>query len=599
MIKYKLYPFKHIFKNLNIKKKLLLAFFSLIIIPLILLTYTTNKTVSQYLEDQVKFSALRAFDQADSFLNYKLNYIIRTSDVLYNNDNIQDILTRDISRYRNEIIQQQEDASKLSLLFSSIEIDDIQKIQLYATDELVHSNEDISFININYFDDSVSYNRKFLSRDKVLWLPPESIFDETIKDNVPVIPLLRGIRNIKDIKEFIGLLKIYVVKSQIQGILENANITKQGLSYIINSKDKIICSSDDSKVKEFAINRNNLETHLHTGKNWGDIRIRNSNCIILCRTIYNSDWTLVSIIPYGEIQSAGTSIRNQVLVIMLLICGIAYFVAFYLSKLSTKRIHSLTQSIRKVQKGEFDTVITSDINDEIGELENNYNFMIRRIVELIDEQYFSGQQVKQAELKALQAQINPHFLYNTLDLIKWKALEHDVPDIESIVISLAKFYKLSLNKGKEIVSLEDEIMHVSVYVEIQNQRFENQIKLILDIDDSLYNYSILKIILQPIVENSILHGILEKANNSGTIKITGTIESEIITLVVEDDGIGMSEEKLENLFIDESSSQSNGYGVKNINNRIKLNYGNQFGLSYSSSEGQGTRVKITIPAVPI
>ena len=225
--------------------------------------------------------------------------------------------------------------------------------------------------------------------------------------------------------------------------------------------------------------------------------------------------------------------------------------------------------------------------------------MIKKIIELIDEQYRSGQQVKQAELKALQAQINPHFLYNTLDLIKWKSIEHEVPDIESIVYALAKFYKLSLNKGKDIVSIEDEIAHVKVYVEIQNQRFENGISLQVDVDRKLFNYSILKIILQPIVENSILHGILEKDSRCGTIKITGSLNNGIITFFVEDDGVGMSEEKVRQLFLDGYSNQNNGYGVRNINDRIKLHYGSQYGISFKSILGQGTMVKITIPAVPI
>jgi two-component system sensor histidine kinase YesM len=209
-----------------------------------------------------------------------------------------------------------------------------------------------------------------------------------------------------------------------------------------------------------------------------------------------------------------------------------------------------------------------------------------------------GKEVKNAEMKALQAQINPHFLYNTLELINLMALRNNVPEISEIIQTLAKFYKLSLSQGKNVISIEDEISHIETYVKLQNFRFKNKINLVLNVDENLYNYSIMKLVLQPIIENSILHGILEKEKQTGVITVNVKLNDNSIHFSIEDDGIGMTAEQTAKLLeIDKNELKTKqGYGIKNVNHRIKLYYGNEYGLSYTSSPHQGTKVDIIILA---
>lgn len=183
-------------------------------------------------------------------------------------------------------------------------------------------------------------------------------------------------------------------------------------------------------------------------------------------------------------------------------------------------------------------------------------------------------------------------------MINWYAWENDGPEIISIVDALAKFYKLSLSKGKDVVSIGDELSHVSYYFQIQSKRFKNALNLEISVDETLMQYSILKITLQPIIENSILHGILCKETKSGYIRISGDLIANEIHLYVEDDGVGISEEKLKSLLAPTSeNSQSGGFGVRNIDQRIKLYYGTGYGLYYTSEKNKGTTVKITVPAI--
>lgn len=256
--------------------------------------------------------------------------------------------------------------------------------------------------------------------------------------------------------------------------------------------------------------------------------------------------------------------------------------------------------MHSVQSGNLDHYIENTSNDELGELIDSYNYMIGKMSILIEDQYKLGKSVKNAELKALQSQINPHFLYNTLDMINWMSYKKMNKEISVAVNTLAKFYKLSLNKGNDLVSIKNELQHATLYVKIQNMRYNDRISLKINVDDEINDYLIPKITLQPILENAINHGILGKGQGNGIISILGySIDSHIV-LIVADDGIGMKEESINLLLTNKlSSSKGSGYGLKNINKRIKLLYGESYGLSFKSSYGHGTSVTIKIPKINV
>ena len=193
--------------------------------------------------------------------------------------------------------------------------------------------------------------------------------------------------------------------------------------------------------------------------------------------IDKTDWYIVNVVPYKSFISKINGQRIYLIMIVIIFGGISLSLAFYFANSINKRISKVVEGMRGVHVDNLDKFIENDSEDELGELINNYNYMISKMSVLIDEQYKSGKEVKNAELKALQAQINPHFLYNTLDMINWMSYKNMNKEISTAVKSLAKFYKLSLNKGKDIVSIEDELAHTSLYVQIQNMRYNNRITL--------------------------------------------------------------------------------------------------------------------------
>lgn len=588
------------FKNLTIRTKLLLSYFILIFIPLGILAAISYVSVSNVLESQIRRSSSQSFDQAYNFLNFQVKSMINSSDIVYFNTDVQAVLTKSRASYENDLVQQNIDVIHLDEFFNGFKNTEvIYRVAIYVPGWMTYSEQNVNFINMDTFMSSAVYQKLMLSKNKVYWLPPESIRNDiSYLSPVSAISLLRKIRNSDRINDFIGIIKVSVLESNIKDIIIKASTTQEGVVYLQNSENAIISCSSNENLKNLELESNNITSLAGKAISWETVTIGLNRFAITSKVVENTDWTMISAIPYSEILAQGNKIRNLLLILLLVIGVIAYGLATIISTSTVKRIKLLMKNMEKVQQGELDFNISSESNDEIGKLINSFNYMVTRIKMLIAEQYQSGKEIKNAELKALQAQINPHFLYNTLDLINWKAIDNDVPEIALIAHSLAKFYKLSLNKGREFVSIEDEVDHIKNYVRIQNMRFDNRINLVVNIDPFIRQYRILKIILQPIVENSILHGILENRNKQeGVITISSHLENNTLVLIVEDNGIGMTMEKAQEILTTDSIADTHGYGVQNVNQRIKLYYGQQYGLSYWSSPGEGTKVEITIPVI--
>lgn len=223
--------------------------------------------------------------------------------------------------------------------------------------------------------------------------------------------------------------------------------------------------------------------------------------------------------------------------------------------------------------------------------------MLKKVQTLLLSKIEDEKEKRGLELSLMQAQINPHFLYNTLEMIRWKALDAGLSEIDDIIRRLSSFYRLSLNDGREMVSVEDEIRHVENYVELQNYRFGSEIQLDIQIPEELASCRIPKITLQPLVENSIQHGFFEKNRKTDcTVEIYGWKEGSRVTLMVQDNGAGMPQETLEQLLTKSERGEAHGYGIRNIHERIQLYCGKEYGLSFDSLEGEGTTVFIGIRA---
>lgn len=585
------------FKSLNLIKKFLLTYCILILVPLTILFGYTYTKMSQIIESNILNSTEQAFDQSIDFLTYKFYRIFDISNSLAIDENIVSILRNDSNNY--PLSSQIEHLSYLRLFLSSYEDDsDVSNLSLYVDDNFIYSNDNKNIFRMSSLNNSKAINIINTTNSRFVWGPSSYFNNDNLDSSSEYLSLFKTIKSPENFSKDIGYIRVNFKKSLIEDIINKINSIPSSISYIINSDGIIICSSNNSASAKYIKDLDRIQNYSINNDKFATTSYNSKKIYIKSSLIDKTDWYLVSILPESSIIAEINTQRFYLFLIVITFGGTSIILAFYFVDSINKRLSKVIKGMRCVQSGNLNYYIENDTNDELGELIDSYNYMAGKMSILIEDQYKLGKDVKNAELKALQSQINPHFLYNTLDMINWMSYKKMNKEISLAVKNLAKFYKLSLNKGKDLISIQDEIEHISLYVNIQNMRYNNRISLRINIDKAINDYLIPKITLQPILENSINHGILGKGEGDGLISILGYSMNSDVILTIADDGIGIKEENLNLLLSNKlTSSKGSGYGLKNIDNRIKLLYGENYGLSFKSVYGQGTTVIIKIPKI--
>ena len=313
---------------------------------------------------------------------------------------------------------------------------------------------------------------------------------------------------------------------------------------------------------------------------------------ILCEESNTTGWTVWLYQPVGL---AGEAMRPIVVMagVTILICIFAAVLAYFItSSMVSGRIERLTRLMQEVQEGSMDMQVGSDERDEIGMLYRGFGSMMKRIRTLINEVYLGKITQKEAELKALQAQINPHFLYNTLSLINWKALAAGEEDISRMTLAMSTFYRTALNRGRNMLQVEAELSNTRAYLEIQSMLHDGDFDYEIEAQPEILQCESLNLILQPLVENAIHHGIEEKTDGRGKISVRGWKEDNCVWFMVEDNGVGMEQKVADKIL----TMESKGYGVRNVDERIRLCYGEKYAMKVESVVGKGTKMTIHFPA---
>ena len=306
----------------------------------------------------------------------------------------------------------------------------------------------------------------------------------------------------------------------------------------------------------------------------------------------------MEIVPDSTLREQCSIYLYPLLILFLSSLMVAVPITYFVARGYTRRLDRLVHSVTSVQSGNFSVQVKVGFPDEVGQLENTFNYMTKELNKLMQQQYENGRAVRRAQYKALQAQINPHFLYNTLDLVNWSAIGHNAPEISELVCSLASFYRLSLNNGKTITTIRRELEHVHQYLHIETFHYPEILTYSFNVEEQVQEFICPSIILQPLVENAIVHGLNEHADmKSLHINITAKVDKKDIVITVQDNGFGISPENLEGILHTDKSKQNHGYGVSNIQSRLQVAFGTSYGLSYESQIGKGTIVTVRIPQI--
>lgn len=391
---------------------------------------------------------------------------------------------------------------------------------------------------------------------------------------------------------------VYFSSSALTEILVNNLKLEGSVSYIMNERNALVASSDTSLSGIYWINYETIHDSVMSSNNFIERTILEKKVYAGFYSIAQTEWYMVTVLPSTPLIRQSNSIMFQYILFYLAFLVLAFALSVFLARSVTNRISSVINQMRLVRQGPPVPMGDPRYHDEVGDLIDTYNYMTRTMNQLMAEQAQAAEDLRIAEFNSLQAQINPHFLYNTMDMINWLALQGRTSEVSDTVQALSRFYRLTLSRKQSISTIAQEEEHVSIYVHLQNMRFHGNISFISDIPDELLEYQIPKLTLQPVIENAILHGILEKDSKAGTIVLTCWMEGEDIVLLVSDDGVGIPPEKLKTILSGKGASSSGGtnIAVYNTHRRLQILYGSGYGLSYSSVPGKGTDVQIRIPA---
>lgn len=391
---------------------------------------------------------------------------------------------------------------------------------------------------------------------------------------------------------------VYFRQKDIDNILQEDMTVPNSATYIINERDALVSTSNATLAAAYFMNRKELTEKIGATNHFIIHPFINEEIYIGYYTIANTDWDMVSVLSVNSLKGMGNTLVVQFVMIYGFFLILALAIALLLSRSITHRISNVAAQMEKIRHGKPHRMEQeTPEHDEIGKLIDTYNYMTDQMNELLLTQEKNAKELQLSEFKALQAQINPHFLYNTLDMINWLAQSGQKEELSKAIQALSRFYKLTLSRKEAVGSIEKELEHVSLYVQLQNMRYDNAIDFLIDVPPQLEEYSIPKLTFQPIVENAIHHGIFMTEEKTGSVIITGWREKDDIVFQIYDNGAGMDDETIKQILNGKKRATSgSNIGVYNTHLRLRLLYGPGYGLSYESAPGGGTTATIRLPA---
>lgn len=580
----------------KLRSKLLCIYFLLIVIPLGMFSLYAYLRVKSVIQEQTFSAAQNAFDDTCLSLEHLLGRLDGVIDILSTDSLIYTMASNDPRDFT--YIRRLEDSDQLATTFEHLRVlSGVDRIRLYVGNDYPYSNTRTNIVQISRIEQSGWYQAAAKGRRR-LWCAPADL-GESSETGQPCFSSIQMVYNPRSVKEPLAILRADIDARRVQELVSGTSITENGLLLLLRGDEVLLASDPDIPLSRL----DTLVEQLHgsCAGAWATIQANGTDYYVQSKGIGPSGWRIASILPYRDVFRLSHELSIEMLVIVIAVALAAYLLAYLISQSTLKRISQLTGTMQAVEKGNVTVRLEPSGNDEIAQLMDGFNQMMDRVDTLMEERVEYGRQIKNLELKALQAQINPHFLYNSLDLINCTAISRNVPEISRMVNALGRFYRLSLSKGREVIPLSDELKHAQLYVEIQNLRFENRVSVRWALDPAAAQCRIIKIVLQPLIENAIIHGIFEKPSKCGRLAVAVRREPDGIRITIEDDGVGMDEATLLSNFSPAAPGQitatPGGYGVRNIQDRLRLAYGEPFGLSCVSRPGKGTTVTVYIPAI--
>lgn len=577
---------KKIVYNRSIRNSIFIYFTITSLVAVLLIVISIYSRLSSQLYDTVKQENVSLVNRVDSSMEVYLRNIMKLSDTIY------------YGIIKNTNLSEDSIGEKLTLLYNNNK-EQVSNIALISKE-----GEPISVVpaarfrkNFKAEDEEWFVNALNKTENIHFTLPHvQKMFEKGDNSYKWVISMSRAVEITVGGSTEQAVLLIEMAYQGLEEVLDEVTLGNGGYIYLMDSNGDLIWHPKFELIASGRVKENNLVAAGYDDGSREEI-FNGTRQTVVTKTVGYTGWKLVGVIKGTGISLNMLKTRLFIVFVILLIIFIVILINSYISFRVTNPIRELEKSVKALEEGNLDADIYMGGSYEVQHLGKSVQDMKFRIKGLMQDIVNEHEEKRKSEFDSLQAQINPHFLYNTLDIIVWQIENEKQSEAVHTVTALARFFRLSLGKGKNIVTVKDEIDHVKNYLMIQHMRFKNKFDYEFDIAEDVLELPSLKLMLQPLVENAIYHG-MEFMDGDGLIMVKAWREEDELYLSVADNGLGMTEDKVEMILTGKSSSgngRGSGIGVKNVNERIKLYFGEAYGLTIDSEPDEGTKVTIHLP----
>lgn len=579
--------------NKSIARKLIAVFLFLIITPVTTIGVISFKLSEDIILDKVGASASKTLEQAATNMNHILSSMIYVSNSINLNESVKKILDK---QEGEDVGERWADFQTINNLFTSIN-STYFPYDSYFT--IIGENGHV-YTSWSRDDESLfMLEEAGLYREMVTnqfrWFPSHANYaSEYARGDEQLLTMSRYI--VEDIGQArYGVFIISVPHRVFLDFLYNAHTTSDSILLLLDEYNVPIVYGDAADRDLFLALSGNERLQQQSGSFVSEAD--GASYMVNYHRLNRNTWKIVELIPYRSLVGEIAGLRNKLTLFLVLFLTLFLVISTIMAFSFTTPIRQLYQSMRRVERGDWSVRVKSRSQDEIGLLVRNFNHMVVNMKSLIDRLYEEQETKRELEMEALQAQIEPHFLFNTLNSIRWVAIMSESDNVSEMIGSLTHLLKMSISATDRMITIAEELENVKHYILLQKVRYSTRFDTVFDIAPDLLDVQIIKLILQPIVENAILHGMNRRGGS--TIEIRGWRDGPDAVLAVSDNGKGMDERQLQKLIraINSGKKMSKGIGLSNVNQRLILSYGEAYGLAIRSAPDEGTTVTIRVPAL--
>lgn len=567
-------------ERLPVKKRLIVMTFLVVLVTVALVSGCIGAFSYRTISTQAMDARAQLAHFTAASIAKRMQECLRLTDLILSQDLVKDAISRTASGEAYPLAEQIQDAKDISAFTQTLEsTSSVVRVRILLCGQALYSNELVTFFPM---DGELRAHLAQLRAQGQYYTISEGEFPYIFQKTQRVVSFTRPSVSTEDFQTIEGGVAIDIATEEILSYMRNMLVSPEDAVTLYDAAGTPILRVGNEKLAQLASPGGALDAWHGAAEEVFFYETR----------LPAEQWLLSYRVQAAALYSPATELLRNIVLVLAAALLVALLMTITTSTAQSRRLLALAHAMDRVRNGDMDVRVEEGGKNEMGIMEHSFNYLADSLQRTLDARVEAGKQMVQLEMRLLQSQIKPHFLYNTLGLICWRLTKNGDLEGARYVQALAQFYRIGLNQGNALIALEQELRHVQLYVEIQNFRLDGAIALQITLPQALKDIRVPGNMLQPLVENSIVAGILEKPGGRGSVQISCAQEGKDLTILISDDGVGVDIAMVESVLNQRSDSH---YGIWNVNRRLRLIYGERAGLAYSINAAGGVDVLVRIP----